>query len=149
MSDINEHVVCVSKKTAKALKELGFDWNCLYYYDLLFKHDKVRKNFGETNHNKFENFYSAPTLEMAQKYLREVHKKYISIFSSSRALIFKMQWKEFWSYRITEPLQKLEEGVYGEDFETYEEAQENAIYVTIFNILAENMLKNVENVQEK
>ena len=135
----NEHVVCVSKKTAKALKELGFDWDCLYCYDLLFKHDKVRNNFGETNHNRYEDFYSAPTLEMAQKYLREVHKKHITIFSSSQ---------ESWMYRITEPHQKLEEGVYGEDFETYEEAQENAIYVTIFNILAENMLKNIENDQE-
>ena len=49
----------------------------------------------------------------AQKWLRENHNLHITIFSSSQ---------ESWMYRITKPHQKLEEGVYGEDFTSYEEA---------------------------
>ena len=54
----------------------------------------------------------------AQKWLRENHNLHITIFSSSQ---------ESWMYRITKPHQKLEEGVYGEDFSTYEEALHFAI----------------------
>ena len=54
----------------------------------------------------------------AQQWLREVKNLHITIFSSSQ---------ESWMYRITKPHQKLEEGVYGEDFTSYEEALQFAI----------------------
>lgn len=53
-----------------------------------------------------------------QKWLRDEKKLHITIFSSSQ---------ESWMYRITEPHQKLEEGIYEEDFESFEEALQGAI----------------------
>jgi hypothetical protein len=61
---------------------------------------------------------SAPTLDVVQRWLREVHKLHITIFSSSQ---------ESWMFRITKPHQQLEDGIYGEDFETFEDAQDAAI----------------------
>ena len=79
--------------TCVALKELGFpiDW----FED-------------EAWHDNNTNIL----LYSAQKWLRENHNLHITIFSSSQ---------ESWMYRITKPHQKLEEGVYGEDFTSYEE----------------------------
>ena len=54
----------------------------------------------------------------AQKWLRENHYLHITIFSSSQ---------ESWMYRITKPHQKLEDGIYGEDFTSYEEALSEGI----------------------
>jgi len=63
---------------------------------------------------------------MAMKWLREVHKLHITIFSQSQ---------ESWMYRITRPGQKLEEGDYGEDFYSYEEALDAAIKHCLTDIL--------------
>ena len=68
----------------------------------------------------------APTLDVAQRWLREVHHLHITIFSSSQ---------ESWMFRITKQHQSLEDGVYGEDFYTYEEAQEAGIKKTLEMIL--------------
>lgn len=54
----------------------------------------------------------------AQRFLREEKKLHITIFSQSQ---------ESWQYRITKPHQKLEDGLYGEDFSSYEEALNYAI----------------------
>lgn len=54
----------------------------------------------------------------AQKWLREVKKLHITIYSQSQ---------ESWQYRITKPHQKLEEGLHGEDFASYEDALNHAI----------------------
>ena len=80
--------------TCVALKELGFpiDW----FED-------------ETWHENNTNIL----LYSAQKWLREEKNLHITIFSSSQ---------ESWMYRITKPHQKLEDGMYGEDFTSYEEA---------------------------
>lgn len=60
------------------------------------------------------------------KWLREVHKLHITIFSQSQ---------ESWMYRITKPHQKLEDGEYGEDFNTYEDAAEAAIKFCLKNLI--------------
>lgn len=63
----------VSFETAKLLKEKGFDEYCGYY-------DKTGEYwcYNTFNHNGDE-YISAPTLQMAMKWLREVHNIYISI----------------------------------------------------------------------
>ena len=65
----------VSFETAKLLKEKGFIENCLMYYnkvgDLVEESYKFNWNFQTID-------YSAPTLQMAMKWLREVHN--IDIF---------------------------------------------------------------------
>ena len=64
-----------------------------------------------------------------QKWCREKYSKHITIFSSSQ---------ESWMLRITIPHQKLEDGKYGEDFYTYEQALEEGLYQTLLLIQKEN-----------
>ena len=54
----------------------------------------------------------------AQKWLRERRNLHITIFSQSQ---------ESWQYRITKPHQKLEDGLHGEDFSSFEEALSEGI----------------------
>ena len=65
------------------------------------------------------------TLYKAQKWLRKEKKLHITIFSQSQ---------ESWQYRITKPHQKLEDGLYGEDFSSYEEALSEGIKEAIKHI---------------
>lgn len=110
------HEYYVSLEVAKLLKKAGFDWDtyCAYNKDGMF----TDKNRSILTWNDFANYYSAPTLDAAQRWLREVHHLHITIFSSSQ---------ESWMFRITKQHQSLEDGVYEEDFYTYEEAQEAGI----------------------
>ena len=57
-------------------------------------------------------------LHLAQKWFRDKHKLHVTIYSCSQ---------ESWMYRITKQGQKLEEGVYAEDFSPYEEALNGAL----------------------
>ena len=57
-------------------------------------------------------------LHLAQKWFRDKHKLHVTIYSCSQ---------ESWMYRITKQGQKLEEGIYAEDFSSYEEALDNAL----------------------
>ena len=114
----------VSLEVAKLLKEAGFDWEIKTFY---FNNELHETILGEAkNHNFSEVYISAPTLEVAQKWLREVHHLHITIFSSSQ---------ESWMFRITKQHQSLEDGVYGEDFYTYEEALEAGIKKALEMIL--------------
>lgn len=70
--------------------------------------------------------YYTPTQAQAMKWLREVHHLHITIFSSSQ---------ESWMYRITKPHQTLEEGYYGEDYISFEEACDDAIKQCLTKIL--------------
>ena len=82
-------------ETCVALKELGIGWENVP--------EKWAKRY----------FFTRITLYDAQKWLREEKKLHITIFSQSQ---------ESWQYRITEPHQKLEDGLHGEDFSSFEEA---------------------------
>lgn len=57
-------------------------------------------------------------LHIIQKWFRDEHKLHVTIYSCSQ---------ESWMYRITKQGQKLEEGIYAEDFSSYEEALDNAL----------------------
>ena len=57
-------------------------------------------------------------LHLVQKWFRDKHKLHVTIYSCSQ---------ESWMYRITKQGQKLEEGIYAEDFSSYEEALDNAL----------------------
>ena len=130
METIN-HEYYVSLEVAKLLKEAGFKWfiNTAYRDGVLMRQGNLLcDNF---NGKQYENaarheFFSAPTLNVVQRWLREIHHLHITIYSSSQ---------ESWMYRITEPHQKLEDGVYGEDFNTYEDAQEAGIKKSLEIIL--------------
>lgn len=135
---IVNHEAYVSLEVAKLLKEAGFDWDVQSYYS------KLSRNQGrllwlscgcryKENININQNRYSAPTLDVAQKWLREVYQLHITIFSSSQ---------ESWMFRITKPHQMLEDGIYGEDFYTYEEVQEAGIKKALEIILEKGEYEN-------
>ena len=118
------HEYYVSLEVAKLLKKAGFDWEVNHSYPNCESLDNSCSGYMEDlsfYHNLNDSKYggmSAPTLEIAQRWLRETHNLHITIFSSSQ---------ESWMFRITKLHEKLENGVYGEDFYTYEEAQEAGI----------------------
>ena len=66
----------VSFETAKLLKEKGFDSECHSHYYACHRPDgSVQYHIAEIYSLKsLKDFYLAPTLQMAMKWLREVHK---------------------------------------------------------------------------
>ena len=133
----------INYKTAVLAKEKGFlqDSECFYFYS-----KPNSKMFGIDEHGRYypiknkpnslyvlgnaaclnsKNAFLAPTQSLLQKWIREVHNIHITIFSQSQ---------ESWMYRITKKGQKLEDGLYGEDFYTYEEALEESLYQALLLI---------------
>ncbi len=71
------HEYYVSSEIAKLLKEAGFDWETKTFY---FMDQLGETMLGDAkNHNFSNQFISAPTLEVAQRWLREV--KNIDVFA--------------------------------------------------------------------
>jgi hypothetical protein len=72
----------VSFEIAKLLKEKGFIGLCTAYYDC-FTTDNFHSGYEPTDFNsidiKIRNIVAAPTLQMAMKWLREVHNLFIFI----------------------------------------------------------------------
>lgn len=70
----------VSFETAKLLKEKGFDEPIQYFYK--FDSKELYRGTVFTNTQIGYKFYNAPTLQMAMKWLREVHNIHIDICSN-------------------------------------------------------------------
>jgi len=68
----------VSFEVAKLLKEKGFDGDCDYFYDYEDKDEPQQLTLYEKFYFK-DRYIDAPTLQMACKWLREVHKVLIVI----------------------------------------------------------------------
>jgi len=120
--DITEDYV--NFETAKLLKEKGFDKYTLGYY-LDDKKDKLYfDRFSDDWNSKHVGYISAPTLQMARKWLREVHKIDISVTPDRKAgysvLIFKDK-------RL--PFDTLD------SYSTYEQAAEVAIKYCLENLI--------------
>lgn len=75
---MNTHETYVTLETAKLLKEAGFDWKC---YGNITDGDTEPfiSIFAETNSSLEDDEYSAPTLEVAQRWLREL--KGVDVFA--------------------------------------------------------------------
>ena len=75
--EIANHEYYVSLEVAKLLKEAGFDWDTysVYNKDGMF----TDKNRSILTWNDFANYYSAPTLEIAQRWLRETQKYQVAV----------------------------------------------------------------------
>ena len=80
MDTIN-HECYVSLEVAKLLKEAGFDWECKeYYYNFATTGWSLSFDDNFVNWNSWsERYISAPTLDVAQRWLREVKHLDISI----------------------------------------------------------------------
>lgn len=137
MATINEDYV--SFKTAKALKEKGFDEYCPIWYNL----DKpiegpfFYKEIGWYGHNSYDyngkRIVSAPTLQRAMKWLREVHNIVVELFIREDV---KYVW---YIHRIEVMFNKKYLtfcwGSKNKKYEQYEEAAEAAIKYCLENLI--------------
>ena len=121
----------VSFETAKLLKEKGFDELCHQKYDsdgeLSFNH------VGYVNSEKpCDDFYAlAPTLQMAMKWLREVHKLHITILWDCGACIGKSSF-----YYHIDRMDNYEDKGYNKiGFDSNEEAIEAALKYCLENLI--------------
>jgi hypothetical protein len=122
----------VSFETAKLLKEKGFDEPCSKCWYLGLKNLEDVTNGRNSNLSPF--FISAPTLQMAMKWLREVHKIHIVIgytFKADANLT-----KEYVSYCYqAENANTSISYVENVWYDTYEEACEAAIRYCLENLI--------------
>ena len=115
----------VSFETAKLLKEKGFDGKCSCYY--FFNNEaQFEESLTHWNWNDGYTFrYSAPTLQMATKWLREIHDLPCNIILSDN------KWEpcvlELKRYGIPKN--------YLSPRDTYEEACEAAIKYCLENLI--------------
>ena len=114
----------VSFETAKLLKEKGFDEICFNvytgtnnnYYPPFINHEFTLKE--ETD------YFTIPTLQMAMKWLREVHKLYM--YTAFAGM------EEVWFSRIYDKNKHLKDL---DNFKTYEEACEAGIKYCLENLI--------------
>jgi len=121
----------VSFETAKLLKEKGFDEYCGYYSS-----DGEYWGYCTYNH-KGKDYISAPTLQMAMKWLREVHKLYVEVVPNP--LNFEHQdIQDGWGCEVIHLSDLSYDGNYEffqKKYSTYEEACEAAIKYCLENLI--------------
>lgn len=130
----------VSFEIAKLLKDKGFDESTsmvyMSYGDLckLKRYYNIRNsNYNDITKNYFE--YTAPTLQMAMKWLREIHKVHIIAEPCLGEGYDSNLYFNRWFYTILtecgeyKPIRKIDE------FPTYEKACENAIKYCLKNLI--------------
>ena len=118
----------VSFESAKLLKEKGY-WNIA---TMLYKENGDIVNYNVPLNNKgfsstLDVFYEAPTLQMAMKWLREIHQLHIGI------LVAYNYFPRRYRYHImhTENIETYSQN----DFDTYEQACEAAIKYCLENLI--------------
>jgi len=122
----------VSFETARLLKEKGFDCSCEHQYiNCSSGHPfltDIRDDAGcyYKNSEIGEDEYSAPTLQMVMKWLREVHNLFIEPKISKNTFL--------WGYRVS-----ISNGstrcIHANIFNKYEEACESAIKYALENLI--------------
>ena len=117
----------VSFETAKLLKEKGFDIPLSYYYN-----SDGRKGYA-TSYNWNQTTgdfpdYSCPTLQMAMKWLREIHNIFIEISVDEMLKDEGYQWALY--YNSTKEIRP-----YSGWGDSYEEACEAAIKYCLENLI--------------
>ena len=90
---ITEDYVCF--ETAKLLKEKGFDEKCRALYTFWVDEVEGPKEDNAETWNVEPKYFSAPTLQMAMKWLREVHNVFIRILQSH---IDSCQFEVYWNH---------------------------------------------------
>ena len=135
------HECYVSLEVAKLLKEAGFDWECSYYYSVNTLHEpnngfihiykQYKALFYDHNRTKMP-VYSAPTLDVAQRWVREVKDIDIYIFpttNNKRGCVYE------WGIKTFGRALWVEGYPYTNQYETYEETQEAGIKKALEMIL--------------
>ena len=125
----------VSFEVAKLLKEKEFNWDCITYY-VDSEPDDVKYSMTFENNTTWEEHWcSAPTLQMAMKWLREVHNKHCDIgYDIDLEWYFQIiDLKETVEYDYPEPKFFHAKNEIG--FKTYEEAVEAALKYALENLI--------------
>ena len=122
------HNVYVSRELALLLKQAGFDWEChKIYYCYHEDGDKWELEDNYKNHKhilKLDHCLLTPTLEVAQRWLREVKDLDVYIFpttNNKRGCVYE------WGIKTFGRALWVEGQPYTNQYETYEEAQEEGI----------------------
>ena len=124
------HEYYVSSEIAKLLEKAGFDWEIKTFY---FNNELHETILGEAkNHNFSEAYISAPTLEVAQRWLREVKDIDVYIFPTTNT---KRECVYEWGIKTFGRALWVEGQPYTNQYETYEETQEAGIKKTLEMIL--------------
>ena len=121
----------VSFETAKLLKEKGFNEPCECFYDTEHNDISIVNGWMDTSNSLLEEreflCYSAPTLQMAMKWLREVHGLWCEISWEGKGLwcmeVFSLMDEEFIPDSIVH------------EIKSYEEACESAIKYCLKNLI--------------
>lgn len=117
----------VSFETAKLLKEKGFDEKCRALYTLWLDEVEGPKEDEAENWNIEPKYFSAPTLQMVMKWLREVHKTEIRVIYDND----KLCW-----YGACNPMSESQILLgSGRKSKSYEEACESAIKYCLENLI--------------
>ena len=131
---MNTHESYVSLETAKMLKKVGFDWECMkcYNHEVMFdmESDEIRKQCPQ--HSQWD--ILAPTLDVAQRWLREVKGYHISVFPETtykEGIMYNFSiYKEDYDFNANH--------IYtGQTVKTYEEALEEGIKKCLTILLEE------------
>ena len=125
----------VSFEVAKLLKEKGFDEKCfaLYSPDGILIQSGIRLN--NTQVSKVKGSYSAPTIQMSMRWLREIHNISIEISSfwnGSNDDSYKFS-KYTYGFRVDTP--NFTDRYRKSEFDTYEDAVEVAIKYCLKNLI--------------
>lgn len=119
-----------SFEVARLLKEKGFDWTCITYYVDTEPNDVKYSMLFEDNTTWEERCCSAPTLQMAMKWLREVHKIFIEVNVS-----IDLNGNYHYSYNILDKDCKYIRKGYTDFNWNYEEAVEIALKYVLVNLI--------------
>ena len=125
------HNVYVSRELALLLKQAGFDWKCReYYYNFTTTGWSLNFDDNFVNWNSWSELYiSAPTLEVAQRWLREEKNLILLIDMAPSYCNGKPMGYKFVIHV------SCGNHIFGEWKDTYEEAQEAGIKKTLEMIL--------------
>ena len=118
----------VSFETAKLLKEKGFDEKCFYCFDDVIGESRLSRLMICNNSELVEHYYSAPTLQMVMKWLRE-KQIFITIGFCDYPTLHKSEWI---------PEVCTHDSIFDEPsiaYSTYEEACEAGIRYCLENLI--------------
>lgn len=128
----------VTFEVAKLLKEKGFDWPCICYYeDNGIMHealDYVRQNDGEDGEDDDNDECLCPTQQMAMRWLREEKGIHIMVSTGMNVCSKPMRF-----YHANLAQMEEDKTIYGDpidvDFDTYEDAVEAALKYVLTNLI--------------
>ena len=122
----------VSFEIAKLLKEKGFDEICFTWYTGKGKFKQGKNTYDDYHMNHFQDMdvakCSAPTLQMAMKWLREVHNLFVDIY-------YDYDFREGYKFSIHKLTKGTTLETNNENYSTYEQACDKAIKYCLENLM--------------